>query len=134
MLNPYEAVLALQKLILLHHQPRDGDELSPFIVCFDKDGTALDIGEVSAAHPKEMVGNLETWTPTPGAGYYAHIRQSGSNTNRHTGSVTRWEVEGPDWNAFVDVHEPLNQSISAAVNIPSLTVGALTFLERYRAV
>ena len=66
MLNPYEAVLALQKLILLHHKPRDGDELSPFIVCFDKDGTALDIGEVSAAHPKEMVGNLETWTPTPG--------------------------------------------------------------------
>jgi hypothetical protein len=133
MLNPFEAILALQKLVLLHHKPRTSDELGPFIVCFDEAGVELDTDEVSAAHPKEMVGQLETWTPTPGTGYYAHIRQSSSNANRHTGVVTRWEVEGPDWAAFVDVFEPLNQSISATVNITSLTAGALSFLERYRA-
>jgi hypothetical protein len=133
MLNPYEALLALQNLVLLHHKPWTSGELGPFMVCFDQAGTELDTAEVSAAPPKQMVGELETWTPSPGTGYYAHIRQSSSNANRHTGVVTRWEVEGPDWAAYVDVYETLNKSISALVNITALTPGTLSFLERYRA-
>jgi hypothetical protein len=132
MLNPFEAVVALQKLVLLHHKPWASDELSPFIVCFDEAGTELDPTHVSADHPTEMVGHLETWTPKPGTSYYAHLRQSSSSANRHSGALTRWEVEGPDWAAFVDVYEPINGSISVSVNIPSVTAEVLSFLEHYR--
>ena len=131
MLNPYEAVVALQKLILLHHTTWTSGGFSPFIVFFDEAGAEVDPATASAAHPTEMVGQLETFTPKPGTGYYAHIRQVSSNVSRHTGAATRWEVEGPDWAAFVDVYEPINQSISVSVNITSVTPGALSFLKPY---
>jgi hypothetical protein len=57
-----------------------------FIVYFDKEGNRI---------PNAQINPLGE--PTPGQGYYAHLR----HVSEEPGVRTEWEIKGPDWEGTV---------------------------------
>ena len=76
-----------------------------FITCFDINGNEVPTDEVAKASPGGKAGELDTFTPTPGIGYYAHLRLHGSAGSGLGGSA-RYEIAAPDWKTTANVTEP----------------------------
>lgn len=121
----------LAHFVLSRHTPLrdvvfDGAE-QKFITCFDVDGNEVSTDDVSNASPGGKQGELEYFTPTPGVGYYAHLRIAGTEASRH-GASTRYEIAGPDWKAMVHVTEPAaGRSSDVIVDEFAVTDGAQKF-------
>jgi hypothetical protein len=127
--NPFALTTALQRLVLDHHQ----HALSPdrkYIVCFDADGGEVPFEEVFAATPKEKHGEAEAISPTPGVGHYAHLRVRKENITPE-GVVTRYELAAPDWNATIDVAQPVRGQITTTAALHNVTPGTARFFANY---
>jgi hypothetical protein len=99
----------LGRLVLSTHVPmRDfvfnGAE-PKFITYFDVNGNEVSMEEVEKVSAAGKLGEVDYFTPTPGVGYYAHLRLAGSGTSAHGGS-TRYEIAATDWMTMAHVTEP----------------------------
>lgn len=126
------AVDVLGRLVLARHVPmRDavfGGVEQKFIICFDWHGNEVPIDDVVSASPKGILGEVEYYTPTPGTGYYAHLRLAGSGASAN-GGTTRYEIAGPDWKATAHVTEPsVGGSPDVVVEPFVMTSGAAAFV------
>src|SRR3984893_5146653 len=86
--------------------------LADFIICMcEFDFRQAQPSEVvSAASPTRMQGQLETYTPRPGTGYYAHIRLEGSQAHFQNGQQHTFEIATPTARISATYHQPLTGS------------------------
>lgn len=90
-MNPTDAIEHLIKLALRRHD----DGLPNLILYFDRDGKEVSSKTVGQASPKGKQGELETYTPKPGVGYFGHVRLADSSTEAATGEKHRFEIATP---------------------------------------
>jgi hypothetical protein len=122
----------LAKLVTLHHVPvRDfvfgGADLK-FLTCFDEVGNLVSTDDVSEVSDGGKQGDVDSFTPKPGVGYYAHLFLAGQGGSGHGGS-TRYQIAGPDWRTTAHVTEPsAGGSPDVVVEPFAMTPGANAFI------
>ena len=89
---------------------RHEEGMPSFILYFDEQGNEVPSEVVSAASPTRMQGQLETYTPRPGTGYYAHIRLEGSQAHFQNGQQHTFEIATPTARISATYHQPLTGS------------------------
>ena len=130
-----ESVHGLQKLVLRHHKHLLGENDSPvFLISLNEAGEQVPVEDAFAASTTKetLLGGLPTFDPTPGEGYYAHLKRVESRVDRVHGQTTTWEVTGPDWNATVVVRDASSDgALLVSVENANLSVDSSAFLGRF---
>ena len=111
----------LRRLALTYGQDLDPLVMPKLIVLFDSKGQVVPSEQVAEQFPgPETAGGLPTFTPTPGNGYYAHLRYAGQSIDALQGTnKTKWDVRGPDWSCEVHTFTDKN---SGTMNVDANVV------------